>query len=146
MDPRCRRTRRANGNNALLSLELDQSHAWISAGGLHFRKCSSSLPDPFVDANVFLGRSVPGKILAHPVAHQLLPRPLIAEGPQRFLNRPQQSLAVVVGELEAGSLAGARVPMFNGIVEAAGGADDGDCAVLQAVDLVEAARLVSGGH
>src|SRR5450755_5139166 len=113
---------------------------------MYFCRRSPSLSDPLVNANVFLRRSVPGKVPAHPVAHELLPGILLAEGAQRFFNRQQKSFAVVVAKLEAGTLAGASVPMLDRVVEAAGGTDDGNRAVLQAVNLVEAARLVPGRH
>src|ERR1700693_919581 len=91
------------------------------------------LPGSFVNANIFFRGSAPGEVLAHSVAHELLPGGLIAEGPQGFLDRQQQSLAVVVGELETSSLAGAGIPMFDGVVETSGGAHHGHSPVLQAV-------------
>src|SRR5882724_5337375 len=92
------------------------------------RSCAAcpSLPYPFVNANVLPGGSVPGEIFGHPVAHELLPGSLMAKGPQRFFDRQQQGFAVVIGKLEAGPLPGTSVPMFDGVVETAGGTDDRD--------------------
>jgi len=112
---------------------------WSCASG-------TTLSNPFVHPNVFLRRSVPGEVLAHAIAHELLPRIPVAEGPKRFFDREQQSFAVVVRELEASTLAGPRVPVFNGVVEAAGGADDRDRAVAQTIHLVQAARLEVRRH
>ena len=40
---------------------------------------STHLPHPIVDFPIFARRSVPGKVLAHAIAHQHLPRSLIAK-------------------------------------------------------------------
>ncbi len=42
--------------------------------------------------------------------------------------------------------AGGFVVVGDGVVESAGGADDGERGVLEGVDLVEAAGFVEGGH
>ena len=65
---------------------------------------------------------------------------------ERSLHGRQQGLRGVLVELEAGAFAGADIVGFDGVVEAAGGADDGDGAVLERVDLVEAAGFVARGH
>ena len=49
-------------------------------------------------------------------------------------------------ELEAGAFAGADIVGLDGVVESADGADDGNGAVLERVDLVEAAGFVARGH
>src|ERR1700680_2015919 len=104
------------------------------------------LPRPFVDANILLGRRVPGEVFVHAVAHERLPGSLIAESLQRLFNGQQKSLAAVIGELEAGSLAGARIPGFNGVVESASGTHDGNGSVFETVNLIQAARLVFRRH
>src|SRR5450631_3799049 len=136
--------RRLPGRSQMLATNWFQVNHFAAVGW----SCASgtTLSNPFVHPNVFLRRSVPGEVLAHAIAHELLPRIPVAEGPKRFFDREQQSFAVVVRELEASTLAGPRVPVFNGVVEAAGGADDRDRPVLQAVNLVEAARLVLRWH
>src|SRR6266853_1574139 len=106
----------------------------------------SQLPRALVNANVFFRGGPPGEVLAHAVAHQLLPGSLITEGSQGLLDGQQQSLAVVIGELEPGALASARVPVLNGVVETAGRAYDGYGSVFQAIDLVQAAGFVPGRH
>src|SRR5438270_4752861 len=104
------------------------------------------LPGAFVDFHVLLRRSGPGKIAAHTVAHQHMPRSLIAKGLQRGFDGKEQGLTTVLVKLETGSLPGAGVPGFDGVIEPAGGAHDGHGSVFQTVNLVQTARLVARGH
>src|SRR6266851_2825211 len=60
-----------------------------------------------IDLAILARRRAPGKIAAHPVSHQRLPRRWIAVGEQRLLNGCEQRLARVIGELEACALASA---------------------------------------
>ena len=49
-------------------------------------------------------------------------------------------------EFEARPLAGCFVVLLDGVFQPAGGAHDGQRAVFERVNLVQAARLVAGGH
>src|SRR6266567_3101532 len=91
----------------------------------------SELPRALVYANIFFCGSAPGEVLVHAIAHQLLPGRPIVEGSQSFLDGQKQGLAVVVGKLEPGTLARARVPMLDRVVKPAGRAYDGHGAVFQ---------------
>ena len=75
-----------------------------------------------------------------------MPRSLIAKGLQRSFDGKEQGLTTVLVKLETGSLPGAGVPGFDGVVEPAGGAHDGHGSVFQTVNLVQTARLVARGH
>src|SRR4029077_14401217 len=77
------------------------------------------LPCTLVDLAILACRCAPGKIAAHPVSHQRLPRGRIAVGEQCLFDGRQQLPARVIGELEARALAGARVPRLDGVIEAA---------------------------
>src|SRR5882762_8147882 len=119
---------------------------WLDQYFLHHLRCASRLPCSLVDFSIFPRRRVPGEIFIHAVTHERLPGSLIAKGHERLLDRQQQRLTVVFGELKAGTFAGTRVPGFDGIVEAAGSTHDGHGAVFEAVDLVQTTRLISGWH
>src|ERR1051326_5369638 len=71
---------------------------------------------------------------------------MIAKSLQRILNGQQKRFAAVVAELETGSLASARVPRLDGVVKTAGCANDWNSAVLEAVNLIQAAGFVLRGH
>src|SRR5437016_11283846 len=126
-------------------------HAWLADNRFQVNRlgpmglcCNSRprLPRTFVNTNIFLGRSVPGEILLHAITHEVLPGALIPEGPERFLDRQQQSFTIVVGELEPGTLTRTSIPVFDSVIEPAGSAHHWDRAIFQAIDLIEAAGLV----
>src|SRR5437667_3341978 len=119
---------------------------WLDQYFVHNLRCTSRLPCSLVDFSIFPRRRVPGEIFIHAVTHERLPGSLIAKGHERLLDREQQRLAVVFGELKAGTFAGTCVPGFDGIVEAARGTHDGYGAVFEAVDLVQNTAHVSGWH
>src|ERR1700739_2379868 len=104
------------------------------------------LPRPLIHLHVLPRRRRPGKIPAHAVAHQHLPGGLVTEGLQRSFDRKQQRFAAVLIEFEAGSLPGARIPGFDRLVQAAGGAHNRHSSILQAVNLVQAAGFVARRH
>src|SRR5256885_220785 len=104
------------------------------------------LPYPLIDSYVFLGRRVPREILVHPVAHERLPRVLIAEGLQRLPDSEQQRFPAIFRKLETCSLAGPGIPGLNGVVQASSRAHDWNSAVLQTVYLIKTARLVPRRH
>ena len=58
----------------------------------------------------------------------------------------QEVVGIVSVELEAGAGAGVRVPLLDGVVQAAGGVDDGHGSVFEAVHLVQPAGLVARRH
>ncbi len=104
------------------------------------------LPHALINAKVFTRRNPPREILAHAVAHQLLPRTLIAIELQRLMNGSQQGFSGVFLELESGALLSACIPGIDRVVEAACSTNHRRGTVLQAVNLVQAARLVAGRH
>src|SRR5581483_357410 len=96
-----------------------------------------------VDAQIFAGRGIPRKIFGHAVSHQDGPGSLIAISAQRLTNSEQQSFPGVFRELEASPFTGAGVPGFDSIVQTSGSAHNRNCAVLEAVNLVQTARLIA---
>src|SRR5271165_1675310 len=106
----------------------------------------ASLPGTLVDLGVLLCCGGPGVVLKHAVAHQPLPLLVVAVSCHRRFYGVQQRLAIGFLELESRSLAGCGVVLLNRVVESAGGADDGHCAVLEAVELVLACRFVLRRH
>src|SRR5258708_25139135 len=88
------------------------------------------LPHLLINPYVLSSCDAPGKVFTHAVAHQPLPRVRLAIYLHSLMDSPQQSFSGVFHELEAGSLLSARVPRINSVVEASGGADNRDGAVL----------------
>ncbi|OQC35578.1 MAG: hypothetical protein BWX64_02394 [Acidobacteria bacterium ADurb.Bin051] len=70
----------------------------------------------------------------------------MGEGGEGVVERPGEARGGVVGEDEAGAGAGLPRVRLDGVGEPAGAAHHGGRAVAQAVELVEAARLVAGRH
>src|SRR5713101_1752987 len=79
-----------------------------------------------IDLAILARRRAPGKIAAHPVSHQRLPRRRITVGKQRLFYRREQRLASVVGKFEARALAGTRIPRLDGVIKTAGRPHDGN--------------------
>src|SRR6266700_7979998 len=104
------------------------------------------LPYSFIGAGILAGRNTPGEVFAHAIAHELLPRTWVAMDLCRLVNGAQQSFSGVLLKFEAGAFFRARVPGVDGVVETAGGAHNGYCPVLQAIDLAEAAGFIARRH
>src|SRR5205823_9757903 len=139
---------RERGGERLCHARLDvyaSNRFKISEGTESRRSYEWNLASIFDDALVYpyvLGcRLIPGEVLRHAALHDLRPLFFIAERAERTVYRVQEGPRTVAPELEA-SAAAIRL-LVNGVVQAAGGANHGDGAVFQAVDLVEAARLVA---
>jgi hypothetical protein len=83
-------------------------------------RCAHSpcLPNALIDSYVLLGRRVPRKILVHAVAHERLPRVLIAESLQRLPDGQQQRFPAILRKFEACPFAGPGIPRLNGVVQA----------------------------
>src|SRR5438105_8893565 len=105
-------------------------------------QCSSGLPRTVVNSNVFFRRSIPGKISFHPIAHERLPGILIVKRLQSLFDGAQERFSAVLGKFEPGASSSSRVPRFNRIVQTAGSTHNWNGSVLQAVNLIEAARLI----
>src|SRR6185369_2456729 len=76
--------RRHDGKNVAGSsyyVETDAICCPLSDGNYRRGRSATPLPHSFVDADVVFGRTVPGKIFRHSIAHENLPRSLVAEGP-----------------------------------------------------------------
>src|SRR3981189_36973 len=101
---------------------------------------ASILNDALVHPYILGCRLVPGEILRHRTLHHLRPHFLITEGAQRAMYGIQQGPRTIAPELEA--ISASIGLLIDRVVEATGCANHGDGAVLQAVDLVQAARLV----
>ena len=65
---------------------------------------------------------------------------------KRLKNGVEEGAAGILSELESGSGTVLKVERLDGVVETACGADDGDRAVPEAVNLVQAAGFVARGH
>src|ERR1700761_2987059 len=98
----------------------------------------------FIDGGVFLCRPLPGIILLHAVTHQSSPGILVAtKKRQRPLDRCIEIGGGVISEFEAGPRAALRIPLLNRVIESAGRMHHRNGSVLQAVDLIQPARLVT---
>src|SRR3974390_2027664 len=78
----------------------------LRRGSRRHNRRQAALPGTLVDFGVFLGGGGPGVVLKHAIAHQPLPLLVVAVSCHRRFHGVQQRLAVVVLELEAGSLSG----------------------------------------
>src|SRR6266404_1808465 len=65
---------------------------------------------------------------------------------QRLMNGTQKSFSSGFLKLETCALLCTRIPRIYSVVQSAGGADDWNRAVFQAVNLIESARLVPRRH
>src|SRR6185312_2199161 len=110
------------------------------------RRNGMQLPGAFKHPHIFLGGNIPGEILGHAIAHQHLPRRLIAEGAQRVFNGRKQEFSVVFGELKASSFARPRIPWINRVIQAAGGPHNRHRSIFQAVNLVQSEGLIARRH
>jgi len=100
-----------------------------------------------VDGDVLAGGGGPVEVLGH----SLLPQPgdvvgSVEPGGDGPADAPVEGEAVGFHKFEAGAGAGRLAVVGDGVVEAAGGADDGEGAVLHRVDLIEAAGFVERRH
>src|SRR5436305_8082501 len=81
-------------------------------------------------------------VAEHRALHRRLPRRLVLEERQRPVDRRRQLARALLGEEEAPAVG----TLLDGIDQATDRVDDGQRAVAQRVELVEAAGLESRGH
>src|SRR4029079_14440407 len=95
---------------------------------------------------IFPGRNVPGEVRLHGVALDVLPAARVAERRDRPLDGIDQRVSLVLPELVPRPPVGELVGVDHRVFQPAGGADDRDGGVTQAVHLVEPARLAPRRH
>src|ERR1700675_2042899 len=112
---------------------------WVSLGPL-IRCCNEDLVSCqarcLIELRIFRCWTLPRKILGHAVKLDALPDAFVGEMMQSQANGIEQSRASIGLKLEAGAGAVLYVKRFDSVVEAAGGAHDGDGPILQTVNLI----------
>src|SRR5262245_597447 len=96
-----------------------------------------------VEIHVVLALGVPGPVLAHAALDELLPGLPVGPDLERRIEAQAQPRLREMLEDEPGPFAGRGVERPHRVREAARPAHDGDGAVLEAVHLIEPARLVA---
>src|SRR4029079_13609392 len=96
--------------------------------------------------DIFPGRNVPGEVRLRGVALDVLPAARVAERRDRPLDGIDERFSLVLPELEPRPPVGELVGVDHRVFQPAGGADDRDVGVTQAVHLLEPARLVPRRH
>src|SRR5881628_2741735 len=101
----------------------------------------SALEGPLVHLKITPGRGPPAEFGAHPGPAQARHRVAVAECGERAAHRLEERLRAVGPEEKPVPAAGSRVPVEYGVRQSTGAPHDRYAAVLQAVHLVQAARL-----
>src|SRR4051794_31071250 len=96
----------------------------------------------FIHFDISPGGNVPGEVPLHGCALDPAPPVRVAERRQRALDGVDQRFSLVLAKLEPGAPLRNVVGVHHRVFQAAGGADNRDGRVAEAVHLVEAARFV----
>src|SRR6202051_518869 len=116
---------------------------WVSLGPL-IRCCNEDLVSCqtrcLIELRIFRRGTLPRKVLGHTVELDAFPDAFVREMMQSQANRIEQSRAGIGLELEARAGTMLHVKRFDGVIEATGGAHDGDSTVFQTVNLIQPTR------
>src|SRR5450755_323154 len=90
-----------------------------------------------IELRIFGRGALPRKVPGHTVQLDALPDALVSVEVQSLADGFEERRAGVLDELEAGASALLDVERFDGVVETAGGANNRDGAIFQAVNLIQ---------